>query len=250
MTGESLSLEAEEALVNAKRDSLVKKLNAASWSPHMEDLMKKWGEKAAGLRFIHSASCKRWKGIGNRLTLISIFISTVSSAISLVAASIDDEEAKDMVLYGVGIVGLVGTFIQSIKKFYKAEEKAADHGAIAKQFGSYYRYVTLQMGMSREDRVPSSQFTEWALKEYERLQQDSPPVDGKSIALFKSTFSDTDQAVPDVCEDKFTIKVYEEMAPPAPRVLDDSPVPPLEPLAPRGVRRNWSVAAHVDVDNV
>ena len=208
MSSQEMSLEAQEALINAKRDSLVKKINAASWSPHMEQLMKEWGEKSAGLRFIHNASAGKWKKFSNELTLIGIGVTAISSAVSLVAASVEDPDVKDGILYGVGAVGLIASLIQSIKKFYNAEEKAADHSAIAKQFGSFYRYMTLQMGMAPEDRLPASQLTEFALKEYERLQQDAPPVGGDAVALFKKTFKDSKQAVPDVCEDEFEIKVY------------------------------------------
>ena len=50
--------------------------------------------------------------------------------------------------------------------------------------------------------------TTWALKEYERLQQEAPPLNGTSVALFKKKFTDPNQAVPDVAEDKFVIKVF------------------------------------------
>ena len=199
MSDQEMSLEAQEALVNAKRDSLVK---------NMEQLMKEWGEKSAGLRFIHNSSAGKWKKFSNELTLISISVTAISSAVSLVAASVEDPDIKDGILYGVGAVGLVASLVQSIKKFYNAEENAADHRAIAKQFGSFYRYMTLQMGMSPEDRLPAGQLTEFALKEYERLQQDAPPIGGDAIALFKKTFKNSKQAVPDVCEDEFEIKVY------------------------------------------
>jgi len=208
MSNQEMSLEAQEALMNAKRDSLVKKINAASWSPHMEQLMKEWGEKSAGLRFIHGASAGKWKKFSNNLTLAGISVTAVGSAVSLVAASIEDPDIKNGILYGVGTVGLIASLLQSIKKFYNAEEKAAEHGAIAKQFGSFYRYMTLQMGMSPEDRLPAGQLTEFALKEYERLQQDAPSVGGDAVKLFKNTFKNSKQAVPDVCEDKFEIKVF------------------------------------------
>ena len=208
MSSKEMSLEAQEAVMNANRDSLVKQINASSWSPHMEKLMKEWGEKSAGLRFIHNTSANKWKKFSNELTLIGIGVTSISSAVSLVAASVEDTEIKNGILYGVGVVGLIASFVQSVKKFYNAEEKAAEHSAIAKQFGSFYRYMTLQMGMSREDRLPAGQLTEFALKEYERLQQDSPPVGGDAIVLFKKTFKNSRQAVPDVCEDEFEIKVY------------------------------------------
>ena len=63
------------------------------------------------------------------------------------------------------------------------------------------------MNMSREDRDPADVLTAYALKEYERLQQEAPPISGESIKEFKNKFSNSDQAVPDIAEDKFIIVV-------------------------------------------
>ena len=193
---------------SVKLSSIKKKLNADSWSPNMEGLMKSWGEKAAGLRFMHANASLRWKNFSNILTLWSIGITTISSGISLVAASINDNNTKNTILYVVGAVGVCSSLLQSLKKFYNSDEKSAEHNAIAKQFGSFYRYVTIQMALSPEDRLPSDNLTEYALKEYERLQQDAPLLGYKEINLYKKTFVNSQQATPDVCEDEFEIKVY------------------------------------------
>ena len=208
MSNAELSVEAQEALAATRLGGLKKKINAAGWSDNMEDLLKSWGEKSAGLRFMHNNAGGYWKGVSNRLTLWGILITTVASTVSLVATNIDDPDAKNAVLFGVGGIGMVSSLIQSLKKFYNAEEKNADHTAIAKQFGSFYRYMVLQMGMSREDRVPADELSAWALKEFERLQQDAPPLGGNAINAFKKTFTNPDQAVPDVCEDEFVIQIF------------------------------------------
>lgn len=208
MSNAELSVEAQEALAATRLGGLKKKINAAGWSDNMEDLLKSWGEKSAGLRFMHNNAGGYWKGVSNRLTLWGILITTLASTVSLVATNIDDPDAKNAVLFGVGGIGMVSSLIQSLKKFYNAEEKNADHSAIAKQFGSFYRYMVLQMGMSREDRVPADELSAWALKEFERLQQDAPPLGGNAINAFKKTFTNPDQAVPDICEDEFVIQIF------------------------------------------
>jgi len=202
------SSEADLALAEIKMAGFKKKVNADSWNDDYENLLTSWGEKAAGLRFMHANSSGYWRGISNNLTLYSIVATTVASAASLVAGSIDSTEAKDVVLFTAGGIGLVTSFIQSLKKFYNADEKAAEHGAIAKQFGSYYRYITLQMGMSREDRRPSDELSEWALKEYERLQQEALPLRGVDVQLYKKTFKGSNQAMPDNCRTDYSIKIY------------------------------------------
>ena len=203
-----MSAEAQEALASVQMADLRKKINAGSWNDNMENLMKMWGEKAAGLRFMHDNAAGSWKKFSNTLTLWSIGITTIASGVSLIAASIDDQDAKNIVLYATGGIGIVSSLIQSLKKFYNAEEKSADHNAVARQFGSFYRYMTLQMNLTREDRLPSDQLSEYALKEYERLQQEAPSLGVAQIKLFRTTFADSEQAVPDVCEKEFNIKVY------------------------------------------
>jgi len=197
----------QEALVSARLGDIRKRVNAESWSDNMEKLIADWGEKAAGLRFMHAHSGGSWKKFANDLALAGILVTSVASSISLIATSVDDQHVKNGILYGVGGVGLVSALVQSLKKFYNAEEKAADHASVAKQFGSFYRYVTMQMNMSREDRDPADVLTAYALKEYERLQQEAPPLSGASITAFKAKFSNGEQAVPDVAEDKFVIHV-------------------------------------------
>lgn len=198
------SLEQEEALRAAEWGGLKKKLNAASWSEHMEDLMKAWGEKAAGLRWMHTNASGSWKGFSDRLALTGIVLTTLGSAAAFGGAGSEDNEA---IMYGLGALGLTASLVQSLKKFYQADEKAAEHGAIAKQFGSFYRSMTLELGMSREDRRPADEMSAWAAKEYDRMQQEAPPLGGAVISEFKKVFKNADN-IPDIAEDEFEIKIY------------------------------------------
>jgi len=215
MSGNS---EADLALSQVKMAGLKKKVNAESWNDEYENIITEWGEKASGLRFMHGNSAGYWRSVSNKLTLYSIVATSIASAASLVAGSIDSTDAKDAVLFTAGGIGLVTSFIQSLKKFYNCDEKAAEHGSIAKQFASYYRYVGLQMGMSREDRRPSDELFEYALKEYERLQQEALPLRGADVALYKKTFKGSTQAMPDNCKSDYAIKIYnrEPYVPPNP----------------------------------
>jgi len=49
------------------------------------------------------------------------------------------------------------------------------------------------MNMSREDRDPADILTAYTLKEYERLQQEAPPLSGASIKAFKAKFMNGEQ---------------------------------------------------------
>ena len=200
----TMSVDEQAALAAANMGALKKKMNADSWSDHMEDLMKAWGEKAAGLRWIHSRDSGVWKKFSDNLSLWAIGLTTIASTAAVATANM--EEPSPAITYSIGGIGMIATLIQSVKKFYNAEEKAAEHGAVAKQFGSFYRYITLQMAMDRADRKTSDALSEWALGEYERMQQEAPSVSGPTVAAFKKEFG-TDGNIPDCAEDEFEIKI-------------------------------------------
>jgi len=65
------------------------------------------------------------------------------------------------------------------------------------------------MGQSREDRRPSDELSEWALKEYERLQQEALPLGSSDVSKFLNTFKDSQQSIPDICRKDFKIKIYD-----------------------------------------
>ena len=203
-----LSIEERGALAAAKLDDLRKQINAGPWTEHIETLLKEWAEKAAGLRFMHNAASSYWTKHGNNLTMMSIIISTLASGTSLIATSIDDNDTKNVVMYAVGAVGLLSSTIQAFKKFYNSEEKAADHAVSAKAFGSFYRYMVLQLGLSPSDRMPSDKLCDYVLKEYERMQQDARPISSREISMFKAKFDSKVQAFPDICETDYAVKVF------------------------------------------
>ena len=206
-----LSAESKEALTSVKMAKLRKRLNAESWTDNLESLMKKWGEKAAGHRFMHDHAATSWRSFSDKLTFTSIIITTFASSMSLIASSVDDPDSKNVVLYVVGGIGLCSSLIQSLKKFWDAEQKAANHNSVARQFGSFYRYMVLQLNLTREDRQSSDQLSDYVLKEYERLQQEAPSIGPAQVQLYRKTFKDADQAVPDICEKNFNIQVYSEL---------------------------------------
>lgn len=191
-------------------------INATNWNYNIEILMKKWGEKAAGLKYLHFKSSIKWNQFADFMTIFSILITAVASSLSLISSSFHDEKTKNILSFSVGSIGLLSTSVQSIKKFYNAEQKASEHYSISRQYGSFYRTITLQLSMTRNERQSCQIFSNWALKEYEKLQQDSPVVLNSVIKDFKSKFDCEIQTFPDIVDNKYVIDIYQY------KKLDDS----------------------------
>ena len=205
MTDTEMNHDQQAALMAANYAGLQKTMNAAGWTNHQEDLMAAFGEKAAGLRWLHNKASGGWKCISDRLTSTGIVLTALSSAAGFASTSLEGDGQTAM-LYVVSAVGLAASLIQSFKKFYNAEEKAAEHGAIAKQFGTFYRMMVMEMGQGREDRASIDELRAHVTKEFDRMQQDAPPIGGGVVAAWKAAFPNVENE-PDVCEDEFIIKI-------------------------------------------
>jgi hypothetical protein len=202
-----LSDEETLALRQASMQDVRKRINASSWDDHTEALLARWAEKAAGLRWMHRHTAGGWKVLSDRLALAAIGVTAVASALSLGAAGGAAESYNQPVMLVVGVTGLVSATLQSLRKFYNAEEQAADHTAVARQFGAFYRYMSLHLGMPRTDRPPSDELSTYALKEYERMQAEAPNLKAASVAAFVASFESSSAAMPDVAASDFRVVV-------------------------------------------
>ena len=209
-----LSEDEQRALHLAKISNIEKRANAIQWSPGMENLLKTWGEKAFGLRWMHVRNAAHWKRVDNRLSVASIVLGSFASVTSMSSADSQDSVNRPYIMYGIGILGLISVMCQSIKRFYSGEEKAAEHSATAKRFGVFYRTVALQLGMTRAERNPPDTLGGWALREYDGIQKDAPDITGKVMEEFHRVFRDAPMATPDILNERFTIEVHDDHLPP------------------------------------
>lgn len=180
------------------------KINIKDWDEELENLLRDWGEKSAYLSVLHHNDRKYWREKSNFFSITSIIITTISSSLSL---SSTNSPYYIFVMYCVGIVGLLSSLLQSIKQFYNADERASDHKLISRQYSNFYRSIKLQLALKKESRTPVNEFVNWAFKEYERLLQESPLINDKTIEKFKKKFINSTFKKPDICSDEFIIEI-------------------------------------------
>ena len=192
------------ALADVKLQKLKKKINANNWSNELEDLMQSWGEKAAGYRELHDGASGYWKRIGDRLYLPVIVLSTLGGVSNFGAASLDNSKFW---MYGIGFVNIFTAVIAAITQYYKPDEKSQNHTSVARNFGSFYRNMTVELGISREDRMNSDDLIRWAKHEYDRISVEAPPVPEKIVNDFKEIHGKSKKNLPDLITCDYEIKV-------------------------------------------
>lgn len=198
------TLDEEQALNAAKFSELQKKLNEASWNDEAEDLMRSWGIKSAGLRWLHFNAATTWKKTSNRLSLPVILLSTLTGVASFGSTNFADQTTT---MYVLGSLNILTALLASLKQFYNSDEKYQNHLDVSKQFGSFYRQMVLELSLPRSDRRPCDELSKWAKLEYDRLQLESPPIGGESISKFNETFKALSDK-PDIATNNIDIKIY------------------------------------------
>jgi len=192
------------ALEGSKLAKLKKKINADSWSNEMEDLMKSWGEKAAGNRELHLKSSIKWKSFSDNMYLPLILLTTLGGVSTFGVANIEDSTHW---MYGIGTINLISAFIAGITKYYRPDEQVQAHTYTANAFGSFYRQMTLELSMSREDRQSADQLSQWAKNEYDRLLKEAPNIPQDILNQYKNNHEE-DLNKPDLIVENFQIDIH------------------------------------------
>ena len=192
------------ALATSRLIKLKKKINSENWSDDKENLMQSWGEKAAGSRELHDGAAGYWKRYGDRYYLPVIVLSAIGGVSNFGAASVDEPSYW---MYAIGAMNMITAALASIVQYYRPDEKSQIHNGVARNFGSFYRTMTVELGMSREDRMSADELIRWAKHEYDRIQWDSPPVPAPVLKTFKENHGTTKNNLPDIVNNFYEIKI-------------------------------------------
>lgn len=192
------------ALTDVKLSKLKKKINASNWSNELEDLMQSWGEKAAGLRELHDDAATYWKRFGDTLYVPVILLSTIGGVSNFGAASVDDHTYW---MYGIGTINIITAALASVVQYYKPDEKRQHHNSVARNFGSFYRTMTLELGMKRDDRMNAEDMIRWAKNEYDRVNSEAPSIPDVVLKKFKNIHGRNKPNLPDIITCTYDIKI-------------------------------------------
>jgi hypothetical protein len=179
---------------------------------NLEVLLKRWGEKAGGQRWMHLNSATYWRNKDKQLNLTGIALSSVVSASSLTSAFESYIDQKYIMTF-IGFVGMLSILNQSVIRFYGCTEKAALHETAARQFGNFQRHLTTKLSLSRLERGPPASVLEYALRENDRIYKENIEPHHTSIDNFynhfKTKINERDFSIPDYIGDTLRIDVFD-----------------------------------------
>ena len=170
----------------------------------LENLMKAWGEKTAGNKELHLQSARKWQLFSNRMYMPLMILTTVGGVGSIGSTSVSNNE---YIMIGIGIMNITAAVLTGLVKYYRVEEKIQEHIFASKAFGSFYRTISLELTLSRDNRTQADVFNLWAKNEYDKMLKEAPMISQNVIDEYKSKHV-SDQNKPDIVSDNYVINIH------------------------------------------
>lgn len=162
------------------------------WHRQQEEVLKKWGETAACYRYLHYKSYQKFKKMSIRFSLPIIIISTVTGTASFAHETFPPSWRKFVPLV-IGAFNLFGGILSTVVQFLKVNELLESHRVSSIHYGKLTRTIRLELSLPIADRNYSGKdMLEVCRAEYDRLVEQSPPIQGDILREFEEVFPQTD----------------------------------------------------------
>ena len=181
--------------------------NAMSWHPKQEKLIKSWGEKALGYRWIHHRCAVRHSTAHTNFSIINIAMTTLAGLGTLIASS--ENQNSQILLYTFSFLNLGAAGIASIHKFLRCGEQFESNMQTSKLFSRLARDISLELSLEPEDRMNAVEYCHKIREDYDKIIDHAPEVPTHIINEYKSMMDKEDPentlARPEMANGKFKI---------------------------------------------
>ena len=191
-----------------KNDKIPKDISIQKWTSAQEQLLAEWSEKATCFRWLHSRSEKAYRFRNYSFTIPVIILSTLTGTANFAMDSFVPEENKQIAMACVGGVNIFAGILSTLQNFLRYAELMESHRSCEVQWSKFGRNIAVELALDPRRRKPADDFLKVCRSEYDRLIEQSPPIDDPIIKQFKYNFKGTDIRKPDICNGLDRCKIF------------------------------------------
>ena len=159
-----------------------------SWSDVLEEYFQKQGEKCECYAWLYTHA----EGIySRRRTWIDLPVSIVSSLTGFfsVGSSMMFQGEERMSSIALGVASLIVAIMNSTKSYFSWDKKAEGCRISAISYAKLYRFISVQLGLPRQERLTPGDLLTFVKDGYDRLAETSYALPPESIDAFKRRFN-------------------------------------------------------------
>jgi len=181
------------------------------WTREQEELLASWSERASGYRWLHSRSEKLYRCRNYTFTIPVIILSTLTGTANFAMDSFVPEEHKQVAMACVGGVNIFAGILSTLQNFLRYAELMESHRVSEVSWSKLSRDIAVELTLEPKMRKPAFDFLNVCRAEYDRLIEQSPPIDDDIIKRYKGEFNklEPDFNHPHVCNGLHKCKIFE-----------------------------------------
>jgi len=199
-------------LTTLKKPDKKKDTSNQKWTKEQEKLLASWSERAAGYRWLHSRSEKLYRCRNYTFTIPVIILSTLTGTANFAMDSFVPESHKQMAMACVGGVNIFAGILSTLQNFLRYAELMESHRVCEVSWSKLSRDIAVELTLEPKMRKPAFDFLNVCRAEYDRLIEQSPPIDDDIIKKYKGEFYELDKEFnhPLVCNGLDRCKIFEK----------------------------------------
>jgi hypothetical protein len=193
------------------------------WSDTLEQYFSSTGERCNGLAWCHKRAEAHYSKIKTVIELPVIILGVINGATSIGSNTLFDDPKFASV--GVGVIALLTALLSTISSYFKWAQRAETHRISSLQYAKLYRFLSVQLGLSRRERISPADMLRYIKDSFDRLAEISPLLPPGVIAEFNAKFETPEYknlSKPEECNGLEAIVVFTEK--PMKMIMDMPPV--------------------------
>lgn len=163
-------------------------LGQVSWNANLEKYFADTGEKANCLAWVHKRAEELYSHRRTFVDIPVILISSITGFLSASSTSLFEGEAK-MSSVLLGVSSLLVSMLNTVGTYFAWAKRAEAHRLSAIQYARLYRFLAIELGLPRDERMTPTDLLKYTKDAYDRLQEVSPLIPPELVSEFKKKFS-------------------------------------------------------------
>lgn len=178
------------------------------WTENLEKFLKVLGEHSLCLSILHKDSEALFSYKAMRIDLPVIVFSTLCGSLTLSAKNIFGEENENDALKFVGSLSLITGILGTVQSYFGYNRCAENHRISYLQYSKLYRFIKIQLGLPREQRILPKDLLKIVAENFERLNEISNLIPEKIATKFRSKYKKETIHRPEVVNGLEQIEIF------------------------------------------
>ena len=173
------------------------------WTPDHETILVEWADKAMCYRWLHTRANAMYNTLNAFYTVPVIIISTLTGTANFAQDRVPSNYQGLFVMI-VGAFNILAGIISTIQQFLKITQLNESHRVSSIAWDKFYRNIKIELAKHPNERMSAVQMIKMSKEEYDRLMETSPNIPAEIVAMFKTSFQNSDNyddiIKPEICD--------------------------------------------------